>query len=290
MDGFAWAAALLPGPLRQAAEALDRSERAVCEELRLRRGREATALLAGREYGLGTYPVTERDLRAVLEAATGASFHASAQQLRRGFLSAPGGVRVGVCGTAVWAEKGMESLREISSLALRVPRAVPGCADGIWTALTAGGFASTLIVSPPGGGKTTRLRESVRRLSRQGVRVAVADERGEIADAWSGEPAFDVGPCTDVLTGAPKAQGLEFLLRAMNPQVLAADELGGQADMEAALWAARSGVHVLATAHGQRGLDISGPCRELLEAGVFRRRVWIEARQGVRRYSVEDLA
>ncbi len=289
MDGFASAAALLPAGLRRAAEALGAGERAVCEELRLRRGREATALLAGREYGLGTDPVTERDLRAVLEAATGASFHAATEQLRRGFLSAPGGVRVGVCGTAVWGEGGMESLREISSLALRVPRAVHGCADGIWTALTAGGFASTLIVSPPGGGKTTLLREIVRRLSREGVRVAVADERGEIADAWSGEPAFDVGPCTDVLTGAPKAQGLALLLRAMNPQVLAADELGGEADAAAVLAAARSGVRVLATAHGERDGAVSGPCRELTEAGVFRRRVWIEARQGVRRYGAEDL-
>ncbi len=289
MDGFVSAAALLPGELRRAAEALGRSERAVCEELRLRRGREASALLAGREYGLGTGPVTERDLRAVLEAATGASLHAAAQQLRRGYLSAPGGVRVGVCGTAVWGESGMENVREISSLALRVPRAVPGCADGIWPALTAGGFASALIVSPPGGGKTTLLRELVRRLSGGGWRVAVADERGEIADAWSGLPAFDVGPRTDVLTGAPKAQAVGLLLRAMGPQVIAVDEVGDSGEAAALLEAARGGVRVLAAAHGCREEIPAGPCRELLRSGVFRRLVWIESCRGVRRYTAEEL-
>ncbi len=289
MDGFASALALLPARLRRAAEALGPDSRAICEELRLRRGREATAQLGGCEFGLGTGPVTEGELRTVLETATGASFHASAQQLRRGFLSAPGGVRVGVCGTAVWGENGMESVREVSSLAIRVPRAVPGCADGIWAELTAGGFASALLVAPPGGGKTTLLREIVRRLSREGYRVAVADERGEIADAWTGEPAFDVGPCTDVLTGAPKAQAVGLLLRAMNPQVIAADEIGGEEEAAALLAAASGGVRVLAAAHGERGGSLNGPCRELLRTGVFRRRVWIENRQGIRRYAVEEL-
>ena len=289
MDGFSAAAGLLPPELRRAVLALGEDSRALCEELRLRRGREAAALLAGREYGLGTGPVTERDLRAVLEAATGASLHAAGQQLRRGFLSAPGGVRVGVCGTAVWGPTGMEGVREISSLAVRVPRAAPGCADSIWSALTAGGFRSVLVVSPPGGGKTTLLRELVRRLSLDGVRVAVADERGEIADAWSGAPGFDVGPCTDVLTGAPKTQAVGLLLRAMNPRAVAVDEVGDAREAAALLEAAAGGVTILATAHGARDRPFGGPCRTLLEAGVFRRRVWIACRDGVRRYAVEDI-
>ena len=287
MDGFQAAAVLLPAALRRAAEALDSDSRGLCEELRLRRGRTPTALIAGREYALSAGPVTEQDLRRVLETATGASLHAAEEQLRRGFLSAPGGVRVGVCGTAVAGAKGMEGMREISSASLRIPRAIPGCADGIWDALTAGGFCSTLIISPPGGGKTTLLRELTRRLSREGLRVAVADERGEIADAWNGEASFDVGPCTDVLTGAPKARAVGLLMRAMNPQVIAVDEIGGEDDAAALLEAAWGGAAVLATAHGARDRRESGPCRELLAAGVFRRRVWVENRAGARRYTVE---
>ena len=289
VDGFQAAAALLPGPLRRAATDLPEWERALCEEIRLRRGRAASVLLEDRERLLDTGPVTENDLRTVLEAATGASFHAAGAQLRRGFLSAPGGVRVGVCGTAVMGEGGMESVRQVSSLALRVPRAVPGCADGIWPALTDGGFASTLIVSPPGAGKTTLLRELVRRLSQAGRRVAVADERGEIADAWNGEPDFDVGPCTDVLTGAPKAQAAALLTRAMGPQVLAADEVADEAEAAAMKLAAASGVAVLATVHGARGGAESAVVRALLAGGLFRRRVWIERDGARRRYTAETL-
>ncbi len=287
MDGFTAAAALLPAALRRAALALSREDRDRCEEFRLRRGREMTILLAGREYGLGGGQVGESVLRAVLEAATGSSLHAAGEQIRRGFISAPGGVRVGLCGTAVTDGTGMTGLREVSSLAIRVPRAVPGCADGIWEALTAGGVRSTLISSPPGGGKTTLLRELIRRLSWSGYRVAVADERGEIAGAWNGESAFDLGPGTDVLTGAPKGQAAALLLRAMNPQVLAMDEAAERSEIQALLRAAGSGVILLATMHGGRGLRDGALCRELLEAGVFRRRVWVELRGGRRAYTVE---
>ena len=289
MDGFMAAAALLPPGLRRSAMALDPAERAVCEEIRLRRGQQSTVLMAGREYPLGAGTVTERELRAVAETATGASMHAAGEQLRRGFLAAPGGVRVGVCGTAVTGPMGLESLREISSLALRIPRAVPGCADGIWSALTAGGFASTLIVSPPGAGKTTLLRELIRRLSAAGWRVAVADERGEIADAWQGEPAFDIGPRTDVLTGLEKAQALGILLRGMGPQIAAVDEAADSAEADAVLAAAGCGVAVLATVHGAPEGPESPVLRKMRTSGVFRRQVWVSCTDGVRRYEVEAL-
>ncbi len=289
MDGFLSAAALLPPDLRRAALALGPEERDVCEELRLRRDRPMTALLAGREYGLDAGPVTETLLRAVLEAATGASLHAAEQQLCRGFVSAPGGVRVGVCGTAVLGPGGMEGLRDVSSLSIRVPRAAVGCADNIWERLTAGSFRSTLILSPPGGGKTTLLRELIRRLSGAGYRVAVADERGEIAGVSGGAAGFDLGPSADVMTGAPKAAGAAMLLRAMNPQVLAMDEAAEDGDVRALLAAAGCGVRLLATAHGERGGGESPAVAALLASGAFRRRVWVECREGQRRYFVEDI-
>lgn len=286
MEGYLAAAALLPAGLRRAAMALPEEDMGRCEELRLRRGREMTALLAGREYGLGGV-IGENDLRAVTEAATSSSLHAAGEQLRRGFLAGPHGVRVGVCGTAVTDEHGVTAIREISSLAIRVPRAMPGCADGVWGELTAGGFRSALISSPPGVGKTTLLRELIRRLSVEGYRVAVADERGELAGAWNGESAFDVGPRTDVLTGAPKALAAGMLLRAMNPQVLAVDEAADEGEAGALLAAAGAGVQVLATVHGGRGMKESALCRALLAAGVFHKRIWVELRGGRRVYTVE---
>ena len=286
MEGYLAAAALLPAGLRRAAMALPEEDMGRCEELRLRRGREMTALIAGREYGLGGV-IGESELRSVVESATSSSLHAAGEQLRRGFLAGPHGVRVGVCGTAVMNEQGVTAIREISSLAVRVPRAVPGCADGLWEELTAGGFRSALISSPPGVGKTTLLRELIRRLSLEGYRVAVADERGELAGAWNGEPAFDVGPRTDVLTGAPKALAAGMLLRAMNPQVLAMDEAADEGEAGALLAAAGAGVQVLATVHGGRGMKESALCRALLAAGVFHKRIWVELRGGRRVYTVE---
>ena len=289
MEGFLAAAALLPPALRREAAALPEELYKFCEEFRLRRGRRAAALVGGKEYGFGTSAVTEEDLRAVLETATQASVHAAAHEFCRGFVSAPGGVRVGVCGTAVMGPAGMETIRDFSSLSLRIPRAMPGCAAELWDAVTTGGFRSALIVSPPGAGKTTLLRELIRRLSDAGYRVAVADERGEIGGS-GGEPMFDLGLRTDIMTSVPKAQGVSMLIRAMNPQIVAMDEVTDSQDVQALLEAAGCGVRLLATAHGERGGADSVVCGRLMEAGAFERRIWVENQGGVRRYAVEAVS
>ena len=281
------AAALLPEKLRHTADRLSGPEKGRCEELRLRCGYPLMARLEGRERALGDAPVTEAELRAVLETATRSSFHAAQSGLSRGYITAPGGVRVGVCGTAVMSGTDTTGLRAISSLSLRIPRAVIGCADGIWKEITAGGFSSLLILAPPGGGKTTLLREIVRRLSESGYVVSVADERGEIG----GNGGFDLGPHTDVLTGAPKALAAGMLLRAMNPAVIAMDEITDPEDAQALLRAVGCGVCLLATVHAAEIEDVrrrpNG--RMLLEAGAFCRYVKVESVHGIRRYTAGEL-
>ena len=142
-----------------------------------------------------------------------------------------GGHRVGLCGTAVLRGGEIFNLRNLSSASVRVARQGLGAAEPVWDKLTGpdGCLESTLILAPPGAGKTTLLRDLIRMAS-DGVhmvpqRVGVADERGEIAALWNGRPQLAVGRRTDVLEGCPKAQGLMMLLRAMNPQILAADEV-----------------------------------------------------------------
>lgn len=285
MDGFKAATALLPPGLREAAAAVDGD---ACEELRLRLGFPATALAGGRETPFDKGAVTEAQLRAVLEAASRSSLHAVTGQLRRGYLTAPGGVRVGVCGTAVTDGSGnLTGFRSFTSLTLRVPRAVPSSADGIWDAVTAGGFRSLIVVSPPGAGKTTLLRELIRRLSDGGARVCVADERGEL-----GGPGFPLGRHTDVMTGAPKAEAAEMLLRAMNPAVLAMDEITDEADAQRLLQAVGCGVQLLATAHGRGPEDAARrpACRTLFEAGVFERYVVISRESDTRRFAAGVLS
>ena len=292
MEAYRAAADLLPDALRRAAETLTEGEMRRCEEFRLRRGRAAAVVIAGGERRFTDAPVTGEDLRAVAETAARASLHAVSEQLRQGYLYAPGGVRVGVCGTAVMGPAGVEGLRAYSSLCLRIPRPVPGCADGIWREVTEGGFRSLLILSPPGAGKTTLLRELIRRLSGSGLRVCAADERGELADAAAGEPRFDLGEHTDVMTGMPKARAVMAFIRTMGPQVIAMDEITEEADAAALLAAAGCGTELLATVHGREPEELlrRPACRRLMEERVFRRCVTVEVRDGRRRYAVRELS
>ena len=271
-DGFDCALALLPESIRAAAEraALPRER---TEEFRLRVSRPPTALIGERETPLRSVPVTAEELQCVLDAATQCSFHAAADELRRGFISARGGVRVGVCGTAV-TDGAVRVLREISSVSIRIPRQIRTAGAGIMESLKC---ASVLILSPPGAGKTTFLREIVRVTSDAGERVGLADERGEIAAVWRGAPQFDVGAHTDVLSGAPKAEAALMLLRAMNPRVIALDEISAPEDVSAVLRVAGCGVRVFATAHAAsvEALRARRMYREVLEAGIFDKAVLI---------------
>lgn len=290
------AAAVLPGPLRDGLRALgeDRLERA--EEFRLRRGFPMTVLLPEGERETDGPPVGEDELRQVVENATQCSAHTALDRVRQGFVILRGGHRIGLCGSVTKKDGRIVTLRELSSLSIRVARSVPGLAKPLLPELTEDGrFLSTLILAPPGAGKTTLLRDLVRVLSDgEGCpphRVSVADERGEIAALWRGEPQLYVGRHTDVLDGCSKSEGLSILIRGMDPQVAAADELGGSEDVRAAEEAAGCGVAVLATAHGAGLEDLRRrpACRELLELGAFRRLVVLERRGAVRSVRVEAL-
>ena len=290
------AAAVLPGPLRDGLRALGEDRLEEAEEFRLRRGFPMTALLPEGERETNGPPVGEDELRQVVENATQCSAHTALDRVRQGFVTLRGGHRIGLCGSVTKKDGRIVTLRELSSLSIRVARSVPGLAKPLLPELTEDGrFLSTLILAPPGAGKTTLLRDLVRALSDgEGCpphRVSVADERGEIAALWRGEPQLYVGRHTDVLDGCSKSEGLSILIRGMDPQVAAADELGGSEDVRAAEEAAGCGVAVLATAHGAGLEDLRRrpACRELLELGAFRRLVVLERRGAVRSVRVEAL-
>ena len=153
-----------------------------------------------------------------------------------------------------------------------------------------GRFVSTLLLSPPGGGKTTLLRDLVRQLSQgEGVppqRITLIDEREEIAVMYRGQPQMDVGPRTDVLSGCPKALAIPMALRAMNPQIIAVDE-----DLRAISQAAGCGVALLATIHAANVEELQAKplYQELLARRVFRQAVLIRTGPEGRLYAVENL-
>ncbi len=289
------AAEVLPEHLRRAALARCADEQAVAEEFRLRSGQKMSLLGPEGETSISAEPVTGQDLQAVLDRATEFSAYRCAGSIRQGYVTVRGGCRVGICGTAVLRGGEIATVGELSSLSIRIARAAFGVAKDVYPKLwSEGSFESTLILSPPGGGKTTLLRDLIRCLSKgsqthPALRVAVVDERGEIAAARGGCAQFDVGPHTDILTGTEKAEGISMLLRAMNPQVIAVDEITAPEDIRAMTVAANCGVAFLATVHG-RDLDELRRrklCRELLDTELFHQFIVLEGRGSARTSRVE---
>ena len=292
---YSQAAEVLPEHLRRAALARCADEQAVAEEFRLRSGQKMSLLGPEGETSISAEPVTGQDLQAVLDRATEFSAYRCAGSIRQGYVTVRGGCRVGICGTAVLRGGEIATVGELSSLSIRIARAAFGVAKDVYPKLwSEGSFESTLILSPPGGGKTTLLRDLIRCLSKgsqthPALRVAVVDERGEIAAARGGCAQFDVGPHTDILTGTEKAEGISMLLRAMNPQVIAVDEITAPEDIRAMTVAANCGVAFLATVHG-RDLDELRRrklCRELLDTELFHQFIVLEGRGSARTSRVE---
>lgn len=291
------AAEVLPGQLLAKLCSLGEDRLEQLEELRLRRGFAMTALLPEGEVATDGPPIGEEELRQVVENATQASAHTVLDKVRQGFVTLRGGHRIGLCGSMIKKDGQTVTLRDISSLSLRVARPVEGQAKGLLPELTDQGVPiNTLIIAPPGAGKTTLLRDLIRGLSDGDIgpprRVGVADERGEIAALWQGEPQLYVGRHTDIIDGCPKAEGLSILIRGMNPQAVAVDEITDPSDVEAIRSTAGCGVTLLATAHGNGVEDLMRRpvYRTLMADKVFRRLVIIGRRDGGRTVKVEALS
>ena len=280
---YEMAAAILPSRLRRIAMELPEKDRACAEEFRLRAGRCMSVLLPEGERSLEAIVTTE-ELETLCDIAAEFSRYASMETLRQGFLPVRGGFRVGLCGSAVMKDGAVTNLKQISSAVIRISREQRGIAREVTPKLfREGRFCSTL------------LRDLVRQLScGEGVppqRITLVDERGEIAVMYRGQPQMDVGSRTDVLDGCPKALAIPMVLRAMNPQIIAVDEITTREDLHAMAQAAGCGTALLATIHAADTAELEQKplYRELLAGRVFGQAVRIRDTPAGRVYTVEDL-
>lgn len=241
------------------AQEVDQHGNDSLQELRMRLGqppqlvRKCGVLWLGRE-------VSAEDLSFCVNTASRYSPWA-AQSAAQGYITAPGGHRIGLCGETVVQDGHMIGIRTARSLCIRVARDFPGIAEKY------GKYrGSILIIGPPGSGKTTLLRDLIRQIS-QHETVAVVDERRELFP----DNSFAGGKALDVLSGCPKVTGIETLLRTMGPQTIAVDEITAAEDCEALIMAGWCGVRLIATAHAASTSDLRNRAlyKPLLTKGLF---------------------
>lgn len=210
---------------------------------------------AGKEY-FTKHIADERVILNMLENFTENSIYAVQSEINSGFVTIKGGHRVGISGTCIFEDGKIKNIRYISSLNIRVAHEVLGCGTFLVRDLYKEKFENTLILSSPGCGKTTLLRDMIRQLSIDGNNISVIDERAEIAAIYKGIPQNNLGPRTDIMNNCKKETGIRMMIRSMAPDIIATDEIGGAKDIDAIYDANFAGIKLLLTAHGDNIEDV----------------------------------
>lgn len=263
-------------------------------EIRLRANKAACLYVGGQEYYLGedgfftaekkkAKVFTRQELGQLLLHFCKYSPYAFEEQIRGGYLTLEGGHRLGVAGQVVMEKGEIKTIKNITFLNLRIAREYLGMADDVlpWI-YEKGELKNCLIVSPPGCGKTSLLRDMIRQISDgnpygKGRTVGVVDERSELGGNFMGLPQNDLGCRTDVMDGCPKTIGMRLLVRSMAPKVMAVDELGGREDWTELREISRMGVKIVATIHGNGREDLDESMTDLL----FQEVVFLQKKNGI---------
>lgn len=253
------------------------------EEIRLR-AHKPVVIKCRDKHIVGEHIATYEEVNDTIGLAVEHSVYAHSDEIKNGYITIEGGHRIGVCGQVVCENGVLRTVKYISSVNIRVAHQIKGCSDKIINYIyNSKIIRNTLIISSPGFGKTTLLRDIVRQLSDKGIDIGVVDERGEIAAGYFGIAQNDVGRCTDVLSFCPKSIGMTMLIRSMAPKIVVADEIGSSKDIKALVNAGVSGCKVFATMHGNVVNEINEDIKAIFELFIF-----IYKKEGKRLYEVYD--
>lgn len=260
------------------------------QEIRIKINKPLIVNVSDKEILLD-YIVTPNDMKEILTKMSNYSLYAYEEEIRQGYITIKGGHRIGIAGECVLSKGEVRTIRNISSINIRICREVIGSSEGLMKYISSKNrIYNTLIVSPPKCGKTTILRDITRNISYgvkniglEGKKVSVIDERSEIAACYNGIPQLDVGIRTDVLDSCFKKDGMIMAIRSLSPEVIICDEIGTEGDIEALNMAFNSGVNILVTIHGYSIEDINNRkvFKELIENSILERVVVLSNRYGV---------
>lgn len=261
------------------------------QEIRIRVNRNAILKYDDEEI-VTDYIPNESSMIEILHRLCENSIYSYQTQICNGYITLYGGHRVGITGHVVMNNGKINNINYISALNFRIAKEIIGASNKLLKyVIEDGEIQNTLIVSRPGNGKTTILRDLVRNLSNMGYTVSLIDERGEIAAMYNGVPQNDVGLRCDVLDNVTKSIGMKIAVRTMSPDIIVSDEIGTKEDVDAINYGVLSGVHGIFTAHGNTIMDLklNENLNKLYEQKLFNKIVFLEKRGKIRNiYSLED--
>ena len=264
-------------------------------EIRLRVNKPIVVSLGGQNYFIGQDGITnnikssiictKEDVENIIFRASECSIYAVNDQIRQGFLTIKNGVRIGIAGTVVCENNEVKTIKNFSSLVIRIPHKINNCSLSAFShILSKNNFFNTLIISPPGCGKTTFIRDILYQLSVRNIcfNVLVLDERGEIAGSSDGNASLLDSNFCDVLSFVNKSDGFLFGIRALSPSLIFCDEIGAKEDFDAINYACNCGVGVVATIHASsvEELKLKPNFQTILENKLFERYIVLSNREG----------
>ena len=257
------------------------------EEIRIRSERPILLKHANGELIVDKVVTSREVLLEILQYICNNSIYSYQTQICNGYITLVGGHRVGITGSVVIHDGKINNINYISSLNFRISKQIIGASAKLLKYVLNpenNTIYNTLIVSPPGAGKTTILRDLIRKISTgmeqvrfKGLTVGVVDERGEIASMYKGVPQNDVGIRTDVIDNIKKSDGMKMLIRSMAPQVIVADEIGSSEDVEAINYAICCGIKGVFTAHGGDMKDVllNKALKDLINSHIFEKLIFL---------------